>query len=148
MIIAFWGYNESYDNNPAAFAQQLMKWIDETKKQNYSGKGAPRIVLCSPIAHENLDSPNLPDGKANNARLMQYAGATEAAAAVRKIPYVDLFHASKMLYAKNKEPLTINGIHPNSLGNKLLAQHLVSKLMELNVSSDANRVESLSLIHI
>ena len=69
VIIAFWGYNETYDNNPAAFAQQLMKWIDETKKQNYSGKGAPRIVLCSPIAHEDLNNPNLPNGKANNARL-------------------------------------------------------------------------------
>ena len=42
VILAFWGYNESYDNNPAAFAQELMKWIDETKKQNYSGKGAKR----------------------------------------------------------------------------------------------------------
>ena len=143
VIIAFWGYNESYDSNPAAFAQELMKWIDDTKKQNYSGKGAPRIVLCSPIAHENLNTPNLPDGKANNARLMQYAGATEAAAAVRKIPYVDLFHASKMLYAKNKEPLTINGIHPNSLGNKLLAQHLVAKLMELKVSGDTKKIENI-----
>ena len=143
VILAFWGYNESYDNTPAAFAQELMKWVDDTKKQNYSGKGAPRIILCSPIAHENLNTPNLPDGKANNARLMQYAGATEAAAAVRKIPYVDLFHASKMLYAKNKEPLTMNGIHPNSLGNKLLAQHLVTKLMELKVSSDTKKVESI-----
>ncbi len=143
VILAFWGYNESYDNNPAAFAQELMKWIDDTKKQNYSGKGAPRIVLCSPIAHENLNTPNLPDGKANNARLMQYAGATEAAAAVRKIPYVDLFHASKMLYAKNKEPLTMNGIHPNSLGNKLLAQHLVTKLMELKVSGDTKKIENI-----
>jgi len=143
VIIAFWGYNESYDKNPASFAQELMKWIDDTKKQNYSGKGAPRIVLCSPIAHEDLNDPNLPNGKANNARLMQYAGATEAAAAVRKIPYVDLFHASKMLYAKNKEPLTINGIHPNSLGNKLIAQHLASKLMGLKVSSNTKQVESI-----
>ena len=143
VIIAFWGYNESYDKNPAGFAQELMKWIDDTKKQNYSGKGAPRIVLCSPIAHEDLNNPNLPNGKANNARLMQYAGATEAAAAVRKIPYVDLFHASKMLYAKNKEPLTINGIHPNSLGNKLIAQHLASKLMGLKVSSDTKQLESI-----
>ena len=28
----------------------------------------PRIVLFSPIAHENLGDPNLPDGSANNAR--------------------------------------------------------------------------------
>ena len=33
VIIAFWGYNESYEKNPASFAQELMKWIDDTKKQ-------------------------------------------------------------------------------------------------------------------
>ena len=37
VIIAFWGYNESYDNNPDKFKGELIKWIDETKKQNYSG---------------------------------------------------------------------------------------------------------------
>ena len=143
VIIAFWGYNESFDNNPASFAQELMKWIDDTRKQNYSGKGAPKIVLCSPIMHENLNTPNLPDGKANNARLMQYAGSTEAAAAVRKLPYIDLFHHSKHLYDKNEKPLTINGIHPNSLGNKLIAQHLVKELFGLEVSKDEKKIESI-----
>ena len=108
VIIAFWGYNESYDKNPAGFAQELMKWIDDTKKQNYSGKGAPRIVLCSPIAHEDLNNPNLPNGKANNARLMQYAGATEAAAAVRKIPYVDLFHACLLYTSPSPRDATLS----------------------------------------
>ena len=93
--------------------------------------------------HENLNTPNLPDGKANNARLMQYAGATEAAAAVRKLPYVDLFHHTHHLYKMNKAPLTLNGIHPNSLGNKLIAQHLVKSLFGLEVSKDAKKVESI-----
>jgi len=143
VIIAFWGYNESYDNNPAAFTQAMEKWIEETLKQNYSGKGAPRLVICAPIMHENLNTPNLPDGKANNARLMQYAGAAEVAAAKYKLPYVDLFHATKHLYMMNKEPLTLNGIHPNSLGNKLIAQHLVQKVFGLKVSKDAKKVESI-----
>jgi len=60
VILAFFGYNESFDDNPAAYARELMKWIDDTKKQNYSGKGAPRIVLFSPIAHENLNNPASP----------------------------------------------------------------------------------------
>ena len=36
VIIAFWGYNESYDKNPAGFAQELMKWIDDSINLNYS----------------------------------------------------------------------------------------------------------------
>ena len=51
VILAFFGYNESYDNNPSGYAKELLKWIDETQKQYYSGKGAPRIVLFSPISH-------------------------------------------------------------------------------------------------
>ena len=143
VIIAFFGYNESFDNNPAGYAQELLKWIDHAKKQDYSGKDPVRIVLCSPIMHENLKTPNLPDGRANNARLMQYAGATEAAAAVRKLPYVDLFHHTKHLYDMNKAPLTINGIHPNSLGNKLIAQHIVQKVFGLEVSKDDKKIESI-----
>jgi hypothetical protein len=85
VILAFFGYNESYDNKPDAFKAELIKWIDDTKKQNYSGKGAPRIVLFSPISHENLNDPNLPNGKANNARLIKYANATAAAASERGV---------------------------------------------------------------
>tara|TARA_Y100001954_G_scaffold196657_1_gene213140 strand:- start:2663 stop:5635 length:2973 start_codon:yes stop_codon:yes gene_type:complete len=143
VIIAFWGYNESYDNDPARFTQEMEKWIAETLKQNYSGKGAPRLVICAPIMHENLNTPNLPDGKANNARLMQYAGAAEVAAAKYKLPYVDLFHVTKHLYMINKEPLTLNGIHPNSRGNQLIAQHLVKEVFGLEVSKDTKKVESI-----
>ena len=143
VIIAFWGYNESYDNDPARFTQEMEKWIAETLKQNYSGKGAPRLVICAPIMHENLNTPNLPDGKANNARLMQYAGAAEVAAAKYKLPYVDLFHVTKHLYMMNKEPLTLNGIHPNSLGNQLIAQHLAKEVFGLEVSKDTKKVESI-----
>ena len=56
MIVAFWVYNESYDNDPARFTQEMEKWIAETLKQNYSGKGAPRLVICAPIMHENLNT--------------------------------------------------------------------------------------------
>ena len=37
VIIAFWGYNESYDNDPARFTQEMEKWIAESKA-NYGGK--------------------------------------------------------------------------------------------------------------
>ena len=143
VILAFWGYNESYDNNPDKFKGELIKWIDDTKKQNYSGKGAPRIVLVSPLSHENLQNPNLPNGKANNARLLKYASATATAAAERNIPYVDLYSMSGAFYAINEKPLTINGIHPNSLGNKIFAEYIVSTLFGLETSKDTAKLESI-----
>ena len=45
VIFAFFGYNESYKNNATVFKDDLTKFIDEAKTKNYSGKGAPRIVL-------------------------------------------------------------------------------------------------------
>ena len=84
VVLDFFGYNESFDNKPEDFKGQLVKWIDDTLKQNYSGKGAPRIVLFSPIAHEDLKNPSLPDGRANNARLVKYAAATVRAETRKK----------------------------------------------------------------
>ena len=36
------------------FKKNVAQFIDDVKKQNFSGKGAPRIVLFSPIALEKL----------------------------------------------------------------------------------------------
>ena len=76
VILTFFGANESWDKNPDNYKGILSKWIDETKGKQYNGKSAPRIVLFSPIAHENLESPNLPDGKEQNRHLAAYAAAT------------------------------------------------------------------------
>lgn len=143
VILAFFGYNESYDNKPEEYKAELIKWIDETLTKKYNGKSAPRIVLCSPIAHEDLQDPNLPDGKANNERLLKYANATADAARERNIEYVDLYSLTGKLYAENDQPLTINGIHPSSLGNKLLGQYLTSTLFGLPVSEDAEKLASI-----
>ena len=65
VIFAMFGYNESFDGEPAQFGAALTEWIEHTRSQDYSGRGAPRIVLFSPIAHEDLNDPNLPDGREN-----------------------------------------------------------------------------------
>ncbi len=50
------------------FKKDLSDWIAHTLAQKYNGKSAPRVVLFSPIAHEDLGNPDLPDGKENNQR--------------------------------------------------------------------------------
>ena len=128
VILAFWGYNESFDNSPDAYRADLGKWLDETKGNKYNGKSAPRVVLFSPIAHENLEQANLPDGSANNERLAKYTEATRQVANEKGVEFVDLFSQSQKLYARSKTPLTINGIHLTSGGNKQLARGIHKNL--------------------
>ncbi|MDX1564013.1 MAG: SGNH/GDSL hydrolase family protein, partial [Phycisphaeraceae bacterium] len=80
VIFAFFGYNESFDNKPDDFKKKLTKFLDDAADRKYNGKSAPRVVLFSPIAHENLNHPSLPTGQANNKRLAAYTKAMEAAA--------------------------------------------------------------------
>ncbi|MFP6886671.1 MAG: SGNH/GDSL hydrolase family protein, partial [Opitutales bacterium] len=98
VILTFFGANEAWDKNPGNYKSALTKWIDETMGKKYNGESAPRIVLFSPIAHENLESPNLPDGKEQNKRLATYAAATAEVAKEKNLEYVDLFKASQGLY--------------------------------------------------
>ena len=79
-------------------------------------------MLFSPIAHEDLRNPDLPDGRENNARLELYTLAMSQIAAARDVRFVDLFAPSKALYAAAKSPLTINGVHLNEEGNRRIAE--------------------------
>jgi glucose/arabinose dehydrogenase len=125
VIFAFFGYNESYAGKEGleAFKTQLGEFISHTLGQQYNGKSAPRLVMFSPIAHEDLGDPNLPDGKANNVRLEMYMRAMEEVVkAHADVTFVDLFAPSLKLYAEQKAPLTMQGIHLNSEGNRRISE--------------------------
>ncbi|MBY0586956.1 HEAT repeat domain-containing protein [bacterium] len=130
VIFAFFGYNESYRDAAGleAFKKELADFITHTLAQKYNDKTPPRLVIFSPIAHENLGNPNLSDGVANNRRLELYTAAMKEVAAAQQVPFVDLFHATGDLYEKIDEPLTINGIHLNELGNRYVATLIDSTL--------------------
>ena len=121
VIGCFFGYNESFDETPGEFTQQYVEFVQQLRSYQPNGESYPRIVLFSPIAHENLKNPNLPSGKLNNKRLATYTEAIRAAAKKSGVAFVDLFNTSQELYASNVDPLTINGIHLNELGQKLVS---------------------------
>src|SRR5207248_9982731 len=104
------------------FKKDLEAFIKATTKQKYNGKSPARLVLFSPVAHENLKSPDLPDGSANNNRLTLYTAAMAEVAKANNIPFVNLFEPTQGLYAKAAQPLTINGIHMTTKGNEALAK--------------------------
>ena len=124
VVFAFFGYNESFAGEAglAKFKSELEAFIKHTLAQKYNGKSAPRLVLFSPIAHEDLKSPNLPDGAANDKRLALYTKAMDEVARANDVVFVDLFHPTQELYGKAAKPLTIDGIHLNEQGNEAVAR--------------------------
>jgi azurin/lysophospholipase L1-like esterase len=143
VIFAFFGYNESFDDKPEEFKKQLIAFIDHTRKQKYDQKTTPRLVLFSPVAHENLHSKNLPDGKENNRRLSAYSVAMSEVAKARGIAFLDLFNATQKMYETAKEPLTINGIHLNDEGNRLIGLYITENLLGKKVSMAKVGLDSL-----
>jgi azurin len=129
VIFAFFGFNESFQGQAGLgkFAGDLDRFLKETKGKNYSSNGPPRIVLFSPIANEKTQDPNFPDPTANNTRLRAYAAVMGEVARSNGLPFIDLFAPSARLYAavRHGRSLTINGIHLNETGDKLVAQVIV-----------------------
>lgn len=119
VILFFFGFNESFagPSGLERFAIDLTRLVEETRTKNYSGKGAPRMVLVSPIAHEDLGDPNVTDGKAHNVDLEKYADAMRQVAEQTEVGFVDLFHPTKELFAQSKQKLTINGVHLSDAGD-------------------------------
>jgi glucose/arabinose dehydrogenase/azurin len=124
VVFAFFGYGESFagDAGLPAFRQQLDEWITHTLAQRYNGKSAPRIVLFSPIAHQDLHNPDLPDGRENNGRLEMYTLAMSQVAAARGIRFVNLFAPTRALFESGTTPLTVDGVHLNAAGNRRVAE--------------------------
>ncbi|MGL4549748.1 MAG: PVC-type heme-binding CxxCH protein, partial [Gemmataceae bacterium] len=123
VIFAFFGHGESSagkDGLPA-FKTGLAAWVTSTLGKKYNGTSAPRLVLFSPIAHEDHGSPDLPDGKANNGRLALYTAAMREVAAANGVAFVDLFAPTLARYAASKTRLTLNGIHLTEEGNRFVA---------------------------
>ena len=123
VILAYWGFNESFKGPQGLeeFKKNLGDYLTQQRAANYNGEGAPRLILFSPIAHENLRNPDFSDGSTNNANLKLYTAAMAEIAKAKNVPFVDLFTPSMALYAQAAAPLTINGIHLTDEGDKQLA---------------------------
>jgi len=130
-VVAFFGYNESFDGADAVanYQAELEAFVEHTLSKAYNGKEAPRLVLVSPIAYEDLsDRQDLPNGEMENATLALYAVAMEAVAKKHSLTYIDLFTPTKRLYASTDEPFTTGGFIPTESGYGQLAGILADGL--------------------
>ncbi len=126
VIFGFFGFNESFEGEAGLekFKTDLANYLKETKALNYSGNGAPRIVLLSPIANEKPLDPNFEVPSTNNANLALYTRAMAEVAAANGVGFVDLYSPSLALMEQMREQsksMTINGIHLSEEGDRQLA---------------------------
>jgi mono/diheme cytochrome c family protein/glucose/arabinose dehydrogenase/lysophospholipase L1-like esterase len=124
-IVAFFGFNESFDgpDKVANYEAELDAWVQHTLSKAYNGAEAPRLVLVSPLAFEDLSARrDLPNGAKENANLSLYAGAMDRVAKKHGLTYLDLFTKTSALYATLKQPFTDNGFMPTEENYTLLGQ--------------------------
>ena len=146
VIFCFFGYNEALRGTPAleGFRKDLAETIDGMLGQKYDGETKPQLVFFSPIAHENLKSPNLPDGSANNEKLAIYTKAMQEVCKAKGVLFVDLFTSTQKLYAVAAKPLTINGIHLHDHGDRAVANVIVKELFgATSINKDEKELERL-----
>ena len=130
VIVAFFGLNESFagEAGVAAFERDLEAWVTLHRAARYNGRTAPRIVLVSPIAHERLARMVHVDVDARNRELARYTEAMRSVASRLECPFVDVFTPMRTAMAATPEPLTINGIHLNEIGDRVFAGILMTAL--------------------
>ena len=123
VIFAAFGMNESFQGEAGLprFRVELAALVRELKSRSYNGSTPPRVVLLSPIPHEQVARVPL-DPTAHNADLARYTEAMREVAASEGVRFVDLFAPMRALV---DDPalgdLTINGIHLDDGGNWIAA---------------------------
>ena len=111
VICAAYGFNESFAGAEALpqFERDLTQFIVSLRIRRFNGKSPPQVVLVSPIPHEDLRNPNLPDGQASNARLQLYSDAMARVAKRCGAAFVDVFAPVRVAMEATSKPPSRSG---------------------------------------
>ncbi|MDP7050521.1 MAG: GDSL-type esterase/lipase family protein, partial [Verrucomicrobiota bacterium] len=124
VIFAAYGFNESFagESGLPEFRQKLMTYVAGLKRKAFNGETAPRIVLVSPIANENVEGVGAADR--NNKNIAAYTKVMREVAASQKVGFADVYTATESAMASGGSDLTINGCHLNDEGYQVFAKEL------------------------
>ncbi len=143
IIVAFFGYNESFQGKAGLqnYKDELHAFIAHTRKQKYNGDSAPKLVLVSPIAYEDLsDKMDLPNGINENENLKLYTEAMQEVAQKDSVVFVDAFRPSKNWMEAEESNITADGFQLNDNGYQKLAELLADEMFgRQKVMADSNR---------
>ncbi|MEM6473973.1 MAG: SGNH/GDSL hydrolase family protein, partial [Planctomycetota bacterium] len=126
LYLCFFGTNESYGETSAealeGFKKQYQELLEQLTDAPDPARGAPRFILIGPAAFESTGHALHPDATDRNRSLVQYRDAVKTLAEDLGIPFIDVFDATRQAFDQEEgNQYTINGIHLNEAGDRLLA---------------------------
>lgn len=124
VIFAALGFNESFAGEEGidGFRASLSKYVGDLKSRAFNGQSAPRIVLVSPIANEDI--AGVAAAERNNARIEAYADVIRDVAREQNVGYVNVFDATLAAAASTGSDITFNGAHLTKEGYDIFAAAL------------------------
>lgn len=130
VIFAAFGYNESFGGleQLESFRARLTTWLIDLKTSAFNGETAPRIILVSPTANENIDAVAAAD--LNNERLAAYVKVMAEVAAEEKVGFADVFTATRTALDDPDTNLTFNGVHLIEKGYEVFSAELFQRTFE------------------
>lgn len=123
-ILLCFGANEAFAGKEGLenFRSGLEKLIARLRDQKFNGRSKPRLVLVSPIAQEDIGG-RFPDPRKHNYDLERYTKLISQVAKEQQLAFIDIYKPTRSkMRAMSK--LTVNGVHLNDRGQKLLAEDL------------------------
>ncbi len=137
-FLCFFGFNESFAaaDPEVDIGEAIRQFLDDylaylsdlTERFSIDGN-SPRFVLISPIAFESSGNPLQPPGEDENRRLKLYSEAIHQLALKERHRFVDLFDATRARFAEQEKlQFTVNGVHLNEVGDRLVARLLMKSL--------------------
>ncbi|MCO8123481.1 SGNH/GDSL hydrolase family protein [Stieleria sp. TO1_6] len=118
VIVACFGMGESFSGAAGLsdFRDQVNAFIQSHAGKKYNGESDVRLILVSPIAHEQLGELT-PGQEQRDQDLALYSKAMGDVAVAANVPFIDLYQPSRYLMDERQGPkLTTNGIHLNPYG--------------------------------
>ena len=124
VIFAAFGFNESFADQAGllAFREKLVAYLVRLKTLAFNGQSAPKIVLVSPIANENIAKVNAAD--LNNSRIQLYSETMKLVAREQQVGFVDVYAATIASMESPGSDMTINGCHLTEAGDGIFATAL------------------------
>lgn len=129
-LLMFYGMSESFAGPDGldAFRRDLTAFVDSVSTRDDGTRR--RVVLVSPIAHEDLGDP-WPTGRAierRNASVRAYRDAMRDVAIGLGVGFLDLFEPTETAVIGLGRALTANGIHPTEWGSQRLVEAIGREL--------------------
>ena len=144
VVFIMYGYNESFAGPQGAndYEKKLVALVEKYRSLRKQAGIDARFILFSPIAYEQTDDANLPDGNQFTNNLTLISEATRRAAITTQAYYVDLFGPTAQRFGSSSERLTVNGIHLNATGYQHLAD-IISQALLAKPAPATNEVTEL-----